>query len=54
MTVKDNFNKIEKLQSKFSQLVDELHLLRNDIANFKSAVSEDMKRVITEVNKSKK
>ena len=46
MTVKENSEKIEKLQSRINKLVDEVFVLNNNVATFKVAVAEDMNHII--------
>ena len=49
MTVKDNSEKIEKIQSRINKLVDELFLVNSNLASFKSAVTDDLKKIVKEV-----
>ena len=53
MTVKDNSEKIEKIQSRINKLVDELFLVNSNLASFKSAVAEDLTKLIKEVKARK-
>lgn len=49
MTVKDNSERIEKIQSRINKLVDELFLVNSNLASFKSAVTDDLKKIVKEV-----
>ena len=37
---------ISKLRSRVSNLVDDMHLLNNEMNNFKASVSDDLKNII--------
>ena len=51
MTVKENNDKLEKLQTRVGKLVDELHVMRQNVTDFKVKVSADINRIVTEINK---
>jgi predicted RNase H-like nuclease (RuvC/YqgF family) len=44
--VKSQGSDISALRSRISELVDDLHLLKDDVTRFKSNVAEDIKRII--------
>tara|TARA_B100000287_G_C20195073_1_gene607761 strand:- start:208 stop:375 length:168 start_codon:yes stop_codon:yes gene_type:complete len=51
MTVKENNEKLEKLQTRVGKLVDELHVMKQNVADFKLKVSSDINRIVTEIGK---
>jgi len=53
MAVKENSEKIEKLQSRVNKLVDEVFVLNNNVATFKVAVAEDIKQVLKAIREKK-
>ena len=53
MTVKDNSEKIEKIQSRLNKLVDELFAINSNLASFKSDVSADLKKIVKEAKTRK-
>jgi len=53
MTNKELIKKSADLSARMSALTDKIQILENDISNFKSNVSADMKRLIALLNKQK-
>ena len=53
MSVKENSEKIEQIQSRINKLVDEVFVLTNNLATFKVAVAEDLKQVLETVRSIK-
>ena len=51
MTLKEQQKQIDKLQQRISQLVDELRVTQADVKQFKSAVANDMRRLVEETKK---
>jgi predicted RNase H-like nuclease (RuvC/YqgF family) len=45
-TISGQSTEISKLRSRISELVDDMHSLKNEISAFKTAVSNDMKGLI--------
>ena len=50
MSVNNKSDQVSTLQGRVSQLVDEVHVLKNEIKIFKKAVASDMKRLVEHVN----
>ena len=46
MTIKNNEEKINELKSSLSRLRDDMAQVRNELANFKTAVTQDMTKLI--------
>jgi len=49
--VKSQASDISILRSKISELVDEIHLLKNNITRFKSEVADDIKMIVENMGK---
>ena len=49
--VKKQSNEISTLRDRFSDLVDDIHILKNNISRFKSDVAEDMKMIVEKIEK---
>mgnify|MGYP001384422784 CR=1 FL=1 len=50
MSVNNNSEQVQQLQGRVSSLVDEIHVLKNEVQSFKKAVAADMKRLVEHVN----
>ncbi len=50
-TISQQSSEISKLRVRVSELVDDLHLLKNEISSFKTAVSNDMKGLVEVIKK---
>tara|TARA_R110000824_G_scaffold356764_1_gene544028 strand:- start:720 stop:896 length:177 start_codon:yes stop_codon:yes gene_type:complete len=51
MTLKQHNEKINKMQRRISELVDELRLTQNELRVFKQDVSRDIKRAFEKIEK---
>jgi len=49
--VKSQASDISTLRSRISELVDEIHLLKNNITRFKSDVANDIKMIVENMGK---
>ena len=49
--VKSQASDISTLRSRISELVDEIHLLKNNITRFKSDVANDIKMIVEKMGK---
>jgi predicted RNase H-like nuclease (RuvC/YqgF family) len=45
-TITQQSTEIQKLRTRVSELVDDMHALKGDISMFKTAVSNDMKGIV--------
>jgi archaellum component FlaC len=48
--VKSQASEISSLRTRISNLIDEIHLIRNDIGIFKKDVTEDMRMIVERIN----
>ena len=46
MTTKENKDAIVKLRSRLSRLVDDMAIIRTELANFKKAVANDITKLV--------
>jgi H2-forming N5,N10-methylenetetrahydromethanopterin dehydrogenase-like enzyme len=51
MTLREHQKQIDKLQKRLAEVVDELRITQSDIKQFKSAVANDIKRLVEVVKK---
>ncbi len=45
-TIDQQSSEISKLRNRVSKLVDDIHIMKNDISTFKALVSKDMKGIV--------
>ena len=51
MTVKENNEKLDRLQTRVGDLVDELHVVKQNVTDFKRKVTLDIQRIVSEIQK---
>ena len=54
MSVNEISEKVDSMQKRVSQLVDEIHEIKTNIANFKSAVAADVNKLVEEVGRQRR